>query len=71
MSDMTNSSEPARLLRVIPFGEWCKLRSISPATGYRIRKAGKIKITHLSERRIGVREDHDREFLDNCARASA
>jgi hypothetical protein len=57
--------------RVIPFLEWCRLRGISESTGRRLIRAGKVKITDLSARRIGVREDHDREYLESCLRGGA
>jgi hypothetical protein len=44
------------------------LRGISVSTGDRLERAGKVKVTHLSARRKGVREDHDQEYLDSCAR---
>jgi hypothetical protein len=47
------------------------MRGISVATGRRLAAAGKIKITHLSERIIGVRSDHDQEYLDSCLRDGA
>jgi hypothetical protein len=34
----------------------------------RLVLAGKLKLTHLSERRRGVRSDHDQEYLDACVR---
>jgi hypothetical protein len=58
-------------LVVYPFEEWCALRGISVPTGRRIVAAGKVKVTHLSERRIGIRSDHDLEYLDSCVRDSA
>ena len=48
--------------------EWCKLRRISVPTAYRLIKAGKLEVTQLTERRIGIRSDHGREYLDSCAR---
>jgi hypothetical protein len=51
---------------VYPFNEWIKLRGISVATGRRLIAAGKVKVTRLSERRIGIRSDHDAEFLASC-----
>ena len=56
---------------VYPFREWCKMRGVSVATGRRLAAAGKVKITHLSERIIGIRSDHDQEYLDSCLRDSA
>jgi hypothetical protein len=41
--------------QVLTFWEWCQLNKISPATGRRLRKAGKGPLfVQLSERRIGV-----------------
>ena len=57
--------------RVIPWLEWVKLRGISLSTAERLQRAGKVKVTHLSPRRKGVREDHDQEYLDSCARGGA
>lgn len=65
------SSHRSPILRVIPWLEWVKLRGISASTAERLRRAGKVKITQLSPRRIGVREDHDREYLDSCLRGGA
>jgi hypothetical protein len=62
---------PQRHIVVYPFLDWCKMRGISVATGRRLAAAGRVKLTQLSERRIGVRSDHDQEYLDNCLRDSA
>jgi hypothetical protein len=62
---------PVGIPRVIPFIEWCKLRGFSLSTGERLARAGKVKVTYLSPRRKGVREDHDREYLDSCTRGGA
>jgi predicted site-specific integrase-resolvase len=56
---------------VYPFLDWCKMRGISVATGRRLIAAGRVKVTDLSDRRIGIRSDHDREYLDSCLRDSA
>jgi hypothetical protein len=41
--------------QVLTFLEWCRLNRISPATGRRIRKAGKgPAFVQLSDRRVGV-----------------
>jgi hypothetical protein len=53
-------------LIVYPFEEWCVLRGFSIPTGRRLVAAGKVKVTRLSDRRIGIRSDHDREYLDSC-----
>ena len=50
---------------VFPFAEWCVLRGFSTATGRRLVAAGRVKVTRLSERRIGIRSDHDQEYLDS------
>jgi predicted site-specific integrase-resolvase len=57
--------------RVIPWLEWVKLRGISLSTAERLEKAGKVKVTRMSPRRKGVREDHDQEYLDSCVRGGA
>ena len=57
---------PPRVPRVIPWLEWVKLRGISLSTAERLEKAGKVKVTRMSPRRKGVREDHDQEYLDSC-----
>jgi predicted site-specific integrase-resolvase len=60
---------PAQQLhRVLSFREWCELNNISPDTGRRIIAAGKIKVTQLSDRRIGIREDHAAEYQAACVR---
>jgi predicted site-specific integrase-resolvase len=51
--------------------EWLEARGISYWTAHRLAKAGKLKITQVSPGRIGVREDHDREYLDSCLRPEA
>jgi hypothetical protein len=55
---------------VIPWLDWVELRGISLSTAERLQRAGKIKVTYLAPRRKGVWEDHDREYLAACARAS-
>jgi hypothetical protein len=59
---------PQGFLKVLSFKAWCRLVGISEINGRRLAKAGKVKITQMSERRIGVREDHHREYLDSCLR---
>ena len=58
---------PEEIVRVIPFKQWCVIRGISEAVAHRLVKKGKLRITRLSERRIGVRTDDDRAYLDACA----
>jgi hypothetical protein len=55
-------------LIVYPFLEWCQMRGFSVSTGRRLIEAGKVKVTQISTRRIGIRSDHDREYLDACLR---
>jgi hypothetical protein len=59
------------VIRVIPWLEWCELRGLSLSTAERLARAGKVKVTHLSARRKGVRTDHDQEYLDSCLRGGA
>jgi hypothetical protein len=50
------------------FRAWCEACGISLATGRRIVKSGRGPvITHLSDRRIGVRGRHHRNWLDERA----
>jgi hypothetical protein len=68
-----SSERPARTapqpLRVLSFKQFCELGGFSPRTGRRLIGSGDgPKITQLSERRIGVREDHFREWLDKRVR---
>jgi hypothetical protein len=63
-----HNAPPVGIPRVIPWLEWVKLRGFSVSTGERLARAGKVKVTYLSPRRKGVREDHDREYLDSCTR---
>jgi hypothetical protein len=54
------------------FRAWCETCGISPETGRRIIKSGQGPlITHLSDRRIGVRGRHHRHWLDKCAGITA
>jgi hypothetical protein len=65
------ASAPPAFPVVIPFEQWCQLVGCSIQTGRRLAQAGKVKITQLSGRRIGVRSDHHLEYLNACARGSA
>jgi hypothetical protein len=67
---MTRSKSDSRapLLRVIPIAEWCAARGVSYHTAWRLGRTGRLRITQLSPGRIGVREDHDREYLESCLR---
>jgi hypothetical protein len=48
--------------RILSFKDWCRLNSISEATGRRLIRAGKVRITRLSERRIGIGELDNADF---------
>jgi hypothetical protein len=48
--------------RILSFKAWCALNSISEATGRRLIRAGKVRVTQLSERRIGIGEDDNADF---------
>jgi predicted DNA-binding transcriptional regulator AlpA len=51
--------------RVFNFKEWCQLNGFSRNTGRRLLESGSgPKITQLSDRRIGIREDHNAEWQD-------
>ena len=63
---MRSPKNPAPLIRVIPLEEWLAARNMSYWTFHRLRKAGKVKVTQTSPGRIGIREDHDQEFLNSC-----
>jgi hypothetical protein len=51
------------LIITIPFLEWCAMRGFSVSTGRRLIADGKIPATRISDRRIGIRSDHDAAFL--------
>ena len=51
--------------RVMLLDEWRRLRNVSPSGERRMRKKGLgPKLTHLTERRLGVTVRHDREWLE-------
>jgi hypothetical protein len=52
--------------RVLPLAQWLALKNLSYQTGKRLIAEGKIKITHLSQKRIGISESADREFMKAC-----
>jgi predicted site-specific integrase-resolvase len=64
---MTRRNPQAHIV-VYPFLSWCEMRGISVATGRRLIAAGRVKATQLSARRIGIRSDHDQQYLDACLR---
>lgn len=52
--------------RIMTFEEWCERMSFGRVTGWRILKSGDgPKVTQISARRIGIREDHHAEWLDS------
>ena len=57
-----------RSQRILTFRAWCQLNGISEATGRRLIRAGKVRVTQLSERRIGIGEDDNAEYQAACAR---
>jgi hypothetical protein len=51
---------------IIPFALWCQVNNFSPATGRRLRKAGKGPIfTQISDRRIGVSVRNNRLWQES------
>ena len=62
------TESPRKSQRILSFKEWCRLNSISESTGRRIIAAGKVRVTQLSERRIGVGEEDNADFQARCAR---
>lgn len=51
--------------RVMSLLTWCDRCGFSEATGRRLIKTGRgPTVTWLSERRMGIREKHHREWLD-------
>jgi hypothetical protein len=59
------SKVPPADLQVIPFSKWCASKGISYSTGRRLVAEGKgPRITHMSDRLLGVQVRHDREWLD-------
>jgi predicted DNA-binding transcriptional regulator AlpA len=55
--------------RVMTFRQWCERSGFSTVTGWRIMKSGDgPKVTQLSARRIGIREDHHAAWLDSRSR---
>jgi hypothetical protein len=59
---------PRKSQRILSFKDWCRLNSISESTGRRIIAAGKVRVTQLSERRIGIGEYDNAEYQARGAR---
>jgi hypothetical protein len=55
---------------VMPFSLWCEVNNFSPATGRRLRKAGKGPVfTQISDRRIGVTVRNNRAWQESRAKS--
>jgi predicted DNA-binding transcriptional regulator AlpA len=50
---------------------WCRLCGISKITGHRLLRGGQgPQVTQLSPRRLAIRSDHLREWLDSRVRCT-
>jgi hypothetical protein len=56
--------------KVLPFSQWCRLKGFSVNTGKRLVREGRVKVIRLSQKRIGVSESADRQFMQACESAS-
>jgi hypothetical protein len=69
----TLSEEGFNSRRMLSVTEWCRLNNLSPDLGRRIlaglTKTPPPKVTQLSDRRIAIRADHNREWQDQLIRA--
>jgi hypothetical protein len=54
--------------RILSFKHWCELNNISQATGRRLIRAGKVRVSQLSDRRIGIAEDDNADYQARCPR---
>jgi predicted DNA-binding transcriptional regulator AlpA len=55
--------------RVMTLREWAERCGFSEITGWRLLRNGNgPKVTQLSTRRIGIREDHHAQWLDSRVR---
>jgi hypothetical protein len=58
-------TKPQPLVRVFTLREWYESANLSKQTAKRLIASGAgPKLTRLSPRRIGVRQDHARQWLD-------
>jgi hypothetical protein len=57
--------------KVQSLAAWCASKGISLSTGRRLVKAGKLKLTYLSPRRVGVSEVDDAAYMKACGRNGA
>lgn len=59
-----DKSAPRPRTQIMTFREWCERNSFGSTTGWRIMKSGQgPKVTQISARRIGIREDHHAAWL--------
>jgi hypothetical protein len=57
---------------IMPFSLWCEVNNFSPATGRRLRKAGKGPVfTQIIDRRIGVTVRNNRVWQESRAKSDA
>jgi hypothetical protein len=49
---------------VMSFADWCRRANVSQSTGRRLIAAGRISVTRLSDRRIGVTGREHKRFLN-------
>jgi hypothetical protein len=55
--------------RVLSFKQWCRLNGFSERTGRRILEEGEgTPVIQLSERRIGIRMDHNARWQESRVR---
>jgi predicted site-specific integrase-resolvase len=51
-----------------PFQEWCRSVGISPASGYKYAKQGKINLTRIGGRTLITSEESARVLADGIAK---
>jgi hypothetical protein len=51
---------------ILSFKDWRRLNFISESTGRRIIAAGKVRVTQLSERRVGISESANADDQAAC-----
>jgi hypothetical protein len=59
-----------RIPIAIPLKDWARVRSVSYATARRLIASGRLRVTELSPRRLGVTTTDDAAYLKSCRRAS-
>ena len=65
MEVLARNSDQLVERRVLNINEAAMIAGVSPSTLKRLGLAGRLKITRLSPRRIGIRADHLTEWLDS------